>query len=84
MLQWKLLRIYFGSLIEAQDPRPIEDNKAFDNLGPDVTMEVAKDFGKWFGNSTVPVNDESSFNNLVAEENREIRPLFSTATSPIS
>jgi hypothetical protein len=64
-------------------------------------MKVVKEFGEWFGCCTtvpnnvdssfdnlftaVPVNDDSSLNNLVAEENREVRPLFSTATmSPIS
>ncbi len=74
-----------NALIEAQDQRPIEDNKASDNLGPDVTMEVVKEFDEWFGCTTVPVNVDSSFDNLVAEENRDIRPLFSTAAmSPIS
>ena len=67
------------------DQRPIEDNKASDNLGPDVTMEVVKEFDEWFGCTTIPVNIDSSFDNLFAEENRDIRPLFSTATmSPIS
>jgi hypothetical protein len=74
-----------NTLIEAQDQRPIEDNKASDNLGPDVTIEVVKEFVEWFGCTTVPVIVDSSFDNLVAEENRDICPLNSTATmSPIS
>ena len=84
----KVVESTLDALIEAQDQRPIEDNKATDNLlGPDVTMEVVnKEFGEWFVCTTVPVNVNSSFYNLVvAEENREIHPLFSTATmSPIS
>jgi len=111
------------ALIEAQDQRPIEDNKAFDNLedviesnsvegissssiqirtsetvntarsllpdkkkgvvGPDVAMEVVKNLDDWFGYTTAPVNGDSSFENLVAEEKRDIRSLFSTV-SPIS
>ncbi len=54
-----------NAMIEAQDQRPIEDNKAFDNLRPDVTMEVVKEFDEWFGCTTVPVNVVSSFDNLV-------------------
>jgi hypothetical protein len=50
----------FYSLIVEKGQRPIEDNKASDNRGPDVKMEDAKDFGKWFGNITVPVNEEFS------------------------
>ena len=92
----KVVESTLDALIEAQDQRPIKDNKVSDNLGPDVTMEVVKEFGEWFGCCTtvpdnvdssfnnlvaaVPVNVDSSFNNLVAEENREVRPLFSTAT----
>jgi len=57
----------FRSLIEEKDPRPVEDRKASDNLVPDV-----KDIGDWFGCTTVPVNVDSSFENLVAEEKRDI------------
>jgi hypothetical protein len=111
------------ALIEAQDQRPIEDNKAFDNLedviesisvegissssiqirtsetvntarsllpdkkkgvvGPDVAMEVVKNLDDWFGYTTAPVIGDSSFENLVAEEKRDIRSPFSTV-SPIS
>ena len=73
----------FRSLIEENDKRLIEENKASDNLGPDVKMEVALDLGDCFGCTTAPVNCDSSFENLVAEEKRDIRSLFSTA-SPIS
>ena len=43
-------------MIVEEDHRPIEDNQASDNLGPDVTMEVVKDLDEWFGCTTVPVN----------------------------
>jgi hypothetical protein len=33
-------------------------------------MKVAKEVDEWFGCTTVPVNVNSSCNNLVAEENR--------------
>ena len=80
----KVVESKLNAMIEAQDQRPIEDNTASD-LGPDVTMEVVKEFDERFGCTTVPVNVDSSFDNLVAEENRKIRPLFSTASvSPIS
>ncbi len=72
----KVVQSTSDALIEAQDLRPIENNKASDNLGPDIILEVVKEIGEWFGCTTVPVNVDSSFNNLVAEENREIRPFF--------
>ena len=40
----KVVESKSNAFIEAQDQRPIEDNKASDNLGPDVTMEVVKEF----------------------------------------
>jgi hypothetical protein len=46
-----------------KDQRPIEDNSASDNLGPDVTMEVVKDLDELFGCTTVPVNVDSSCDN---------------------
>jgi hypothetical protein len=41
----EVVKSKLNAFIEAQDQRPIEDNKAFDNLGPDVAMELVKDFG---------------------------------------
>ena len=62
----KVVDSKLNAMIEAQDQRPIEDNQASDNLGPDVTMKVVKDLDEWFGCTTVPVNVDSSFDNHVA------------------
>ncbi len=40
----KVVEYTSDALIEAQDQRPIEDIKVCDNLGPDVTMEVVKEY----------------------------------------
>jgi hypothetical protein len=62
----KVVESTSDALIEAQDQRPIEDNKASENLGPAVTMKDAIEIDEWFGCTTVPVNVNSSCKNLVA------------------